>query len=79
MKKTLPIYDMPDDLEEIVALLHSIRTQKKSLEEQEKAARLQLTGEESERSEGDGSERSSGCRFMTNNAELSTLKPLLRS
>jgi hypothetical protein len=38
----LSVYDMPDDLEELVALLHSIRTQKKSLEEQEKAARQQL-------------------------------------
>jgi hypothetical protein len=33
----------------------------------------------SERSEGDGSERSLDCRFTTNNAELSTPKPLLRS
>ena len=39
---SLPVYDMPDDLEEIVALLHSIRTEKKVLEEQEKAARKQL-------------------------------------
>jgi CRISPR/Cas system-associated exonuclease Cas4 (RecB family) len=38
----LSVYDMPDDLEELVALLHSIRTQKKSLDEQEKAARQQL-------------------------------------
>jgi CRISPR/Cas system-associated exonuclease Cas4 (RecB family) len=40
--ENLPVYDMPDDLEEIVALLHSIRTEKKALEEQERAARKQL-------------------------------------
>jgi hypothetical protein len=78
-EENLPVYDMPDEIEEIVALLHSIRTQKKSLEGAREGSTPATSGEESERSEGAGSERSSDCRFMTNNAELSTLKPLLRS
>jgi hypothetical protein len=69
-EENLPVYDMPDDLEEIVALLHSIRTQKKSLEEQEKAARQQLTGEnwKEARAMGRKGVRTAGSRRTTPNS-----------
>jgi len=40
--ENLPVYDMSDELEELASLLHTIRTQKKTLEEQERAVRKQL-------------------------------------
>jgi hypothetical protein len=78
-EENLPVYDMPDEIEEIVCPVALHQDTKEVPRRAREGSTPATSGENRKEARAMGRKRSSDCRFTTNNAELSTPKPLLRS